>query len=313
MPLAQKSLHGIQIAEKQAGVPVPELGVAPDTQLDDATNFHFGINSDAFDAEVRRKDYLDGFGPRILDIKNRGGTIAEETWWAMQGASRKKDDPELRKFAARYAAGKRGVHQGQTYPAQAQRDGNPIGGTTKLSDALYAGIRFSKASLEYALSVRGTVHFHLDGLGPIRPLLDKSGGHAYNVTGMELRHVWRHWGRFQGSVVFYNGYTAGKRAVIVEPPWLPIWQPDSTAASCKSCGAKFTVFLRKHHCRKCGYIFCDDCSKGRRQLYDPGRQEYPVRRPGEDLQRGPVRVCDLCFPPVGRLPNVRDLYGSDSD
>ena len=42
------------------------------------------------------------------------------------------------------------------------------------------------------------------------------------------------------------------------------WVEDQTVSSCQDCQAKFTVRLRKHHCRKCGRIFCRVCSaKGR--------------------------------------------------
>ena len=40
------------------------------------------------------------------------------------------------------------------------------------------------------------------------------------------------------------------------------WMPDSAAPNCCACGIKFDTFNRRHHCRKCGKIFCySDCSK----------------------------------------------------
>jgi hypothetical protein len=35
---------------------------------------------------------------------------------------------------------------------------------------------------------------------------------------------------------------------------------DSEVAKCLSCHRSFTFLSRKHHCRKCGKIFCDQCS-----------------------------------------------------
>ena len=39
-----------------------------------------------------------------------------------------------------------------------------------------------------------------------------------------------------------------------------IWKPDSSAKYCSKCQRFFTFFLRRHHCRSCGWIFCDACS-----------------------------------------------------
>ena len=34
------------------------------------------------------------------------------------------------------------------------------------------------------------------------------------------------------------------------------WLKDSEASKCFKCSKSFFIFRRKHHCRKCGYIFC---------------------------------------------------------
>ncbi|GME97550.1 unnamed protein product [Ambrosiozyma monospora] len=41
---------------------------------------------------------------------------------------------------------------------------------------------------------------------------------------------------------------------------VPVWQPDEDATECPNCNREFTFFFRKHHCRKCGRIFCSDCA-----------------------------------------------------
>lgn len=41
--------------------------------------------------------------------------------------------------------------------------------------------------------------------------------------------------------------------------WLPYWQPDFTTNSCNYCLISFSLLNRKHHCRKCGKIFCYNC------------------------------------------------------
>ena len=39
------------------------------------------------------------------------------------------------------------------------------------------------------------------------------------------------------------------------------WDSDSQHPNCFDCKDKFSFFLRRHHCRKCGKIFCEKCIK----------------------------------------------------
>lgn len=64
---------------------------------------------------------------------------------------------------------------------------------------------------------------------------------------------------------------------------LPEWVPDSSGNSCTSCGADFHFSLRRHHCRRCGFIFCGPCSSQK------------VALPSFGLGPKPVRVCDQCY------------------
>lgn len=41
------------------------------------------------------------------------------------------------------------------------------------------------------------------------------------------------------------------------------WMADSSVVSCTKCDRPFTLFLRRHHCRRCGRIFCAECSNNR--------------------------------------------------
>lgn len=60
------------------------------------------------------------------------------------------------------------------------------------------------------------------------------------------------------------------------------WQPDDSVSKCTSCAKPFTLIVRKHHCRNCGYIFCDHCTSHRLRLPDKGYKDA-------------VRVCANCF------------------
>jgi hypothetical protein len=46
----------------------------------------------------------------------------------------------------------------------------------------------------------------------------------------------------------------------------PAWKPDAEAADCHICRAPFRFTLRRHHCRHCGEVVCDPCSRGRLTL-----------------------------------------------
>lgn len=62
---------------------------------------------------------------------------------------------------------------------------------------------------------------------------------------------------------------------------LPTWQDDDSVSNCTHCNAAFSMMKRKHHCRRCGKIFCGDCSNKKRKLPTYGLIEA-------------VRLCDAC-------------------
>ncbi|KAG9392836.1 FYVE zinc finger [Carpediemonas membranifera] len=39
------------------------------------------------------------------------------------------------------------------------------------------------------------------------------------------------------------------------------WLSDENSASCMLCDAEFSFFNRRHHCRRCGRLFCNSCMK----------------------------------------------------
>ena len=60
------------------------------------------------------------------------------------------------------------------------------------------------------------------------------------------------------------------------------WVPSARATECRICAKAFSRMRQKHHCRKCGDVFCGTCSSGRETL-----RAYGYNRP--------VRVCDNCY------------------
>jgi FYVE zinc finger/RhoGEF domain/PH domain/PX domain len=65
----------------------------------------------------------------------------------------------------------------------------------------------------------------------------------------------------------------------------PVYQPDSAIKNCPLCDREFTLLQRRHHCRACGRVVCDECSKHRLVLDRPGRQGQT---------KGKQRVCNEC-------------------
>lgn len=64
---------------------------------------------------------------------------------------------------------------------------------------------------------------------------------------------------------------------------IPLMVDDQSMASCGQCRSNFSLFVRRHHCRLCGLVFCDTCSQKRATL------------PSHFKLVGPQRVCTMCF------------------
>eukprot|EP00656_Telonema_subtile_P023682 TRINITY_DN2523_c0_g1_i7.p1 TRINITY_DN2523_c0_g1~~TRINITY_DN2523_c0_g1_i7.p1 ORF type:complete len:229 (+),score=49.75 TRINITY_DN2523_c0_g1_i7:83-769(+) len=89
-----------------------------------------------------------------------------------------------------------------------------------------------------------------------------------------------------------------------------VWVEDDDVSECTRCSTGFGMFNRKHHCRRCGKVFCDKCSKNRTKL--PPEDGY-----GDEK----VRVCQPCFeivtgkrkalPVSSGTPGEADNYAQD--
>ncbi|XP_052121270.1 zinc finger FYVE domain-containing protein 21 isoform X2 [Frankliniella occidentalis] len=76
--------------------------------------------------------------------------------------------------------------------------------------------------------------------------------------------------------------------LLSEPPWTP----DSETNNCTECKSKFGFTLRRHHCRRCGLIYCGQCCATRLPL---PRMSFV----------DPVRMCDRC---ADRTSNEQDFF-----
>uniref|UniRef100_A0ABI7YSS0 Zinc finger FYVE domain-containing protein 26 n=1 Tax=Felis catus TaxID=9685 RepID=A0ABI7YSS0_FELCA len=66
------------------------------------------------------------------------------------------------------------------------------------------------------------------------------------------------------------------------PPGRHQWVPDESASVCMvCCRERFTMFNRRHHCRRCGRLVCSACSTKKMRV--------------EGCRESPTRVCDQCY------------------
>lgn len=85
-----------------------------------------------------------------------------------------------------------------------------------------------------------------------------------------------------------------------------VWADDQSITHCTKCRLEFKFNILKHHCRLCGLVFCNQCSKNKAIV----PQDELVARPknwvwnklptelvlsDEDNFRCPQRLCDHCF------------------
>ena len=72
------------------------------------------------------------------------------------------------------------------------------------------------------------------------------------------------------------------------------WMPDKDAPACLLCEKKFSIRVRRHHCRRCGAVFCANCSKARLKWNDPHDHV--------DTEAAGLRACNGCVAEVSIEP-----------
>jgi len=100
---------------------------------------------------------------------------------------------------------------------------------------------------------------------------------VYAATSTEKREWMVHIQRCVDDLLAKSGKTPPKQGSSA-----PVWVPDSEAGTCMHCKRiQFTILNRRHHCRKCGLVVCNNCSSNRVLLPNQNRK--------------PLRVCDGCY------------------
>ena len=93
------------------------------------------------------------------------------------------------------------------------------------------------------------------------------------------------------------------------------WVDDNTVISCYNCTKTFSLFVRKHHCRFCGKIFCAECSNFQaiipEQLLSDDSRKGSLKEYVSSyiISKDPTKhkVCKTCKDIVDFLDQVRIL------
>jgi hypothetical protein len=81
---------------------------------------------------------------------------------------------------------------------------------------------------------------------------------------------------------------------------VPLWQPDNEVSECPICKRQFSFLFRRHHCRKCGRVVCNECSPHRITI----PRQFIVQPPGLASSR-PVSMA--------QQTETVDLTGDDDE
>ena len=78
-----------------------------------------------------------------------------------------------------------------------------------------------------------------------------SHSHTHTHTHTLMHHTLTHHTHTSHTHIYHPDF---EKSVIP-------WTEDALVPLCLFCGAPFGIFRRRHHCRLCGTILCDECSK----------------------------------------------------
>ncbi|RNF10962.1 putative zinc finger protein [Trypanosoma rangeli] len=74
---------------------------------------------------------------------------------------------------------------------------------------------------------------------------------------------------------------------VKDPYLMQTWQRNEAAQVCQRCQRRFNLFVMRHHCRRCGLIFCQRCSSYAGILPDRKAEQY--------VASSWLRLCQDCY------------------
>ena len=94
-----------------------------------------------------------------------------------------------------------------------------------------------------------------------------------------------------------------KRYLMVKPRKILSWIDDNTVTKCYNCSTEFKLFLRRHHCRCCGRIFCYNCSN--HYIKVPNYIDMVPNKIILDKTEDKCRVCNHCYLNIEKEKRIR--------
>ena len=89
------------------------------------------------------------------------------------------------------------------------------------------------------------------------------------------------------------------------------WVDDRNANKCNKCGEKFGLFLRRHHCRLSGSIYCSYCCNNWDTIPESITQIPSANGMTSDIDRtAKVRLCDSCYEKIQLIKKLEIILKS---
>lgn len=93
------------------------------------------------------------------------------------------------------------------------------------------------------------------------------------------------------------------------------WVDDETVVSCYNCNAEFSMFLRRHHCRLCGKIYCFECSDYQSYIPETLLSKDSKRGTWNDYLNSYVttvdpkkkKVCKYCYDLIEKVSSIKKI------
>ena len=100
------------------------------------------------------------------------------------------------------------------------------------------------------------------------------------------------------------------------------WVEDNLVTCCQECNSPFTIWLRRHHCRSCGRIFCYKCSSYAIEVPEDlsllqtnnnnnnmNNNSYWENFFTNNKNNTSVRVCKKCYKKIDEYKKMNEIMG----